>query len=51
MPIQINILNPKYTKENGEDNQEMYMLEIIMTREIIKIDIDKTARKKDNIQR
>ena len=34
---------PKYTKESREDNQEISMIEIIMTRKIIKIDIDQIA--------
>ena len=38
--VQIDSLNLKYTKVNGDDNQEIFMIGIIMIREIIKIDID-----------
>ena len=36
----INSWNLKYIKANGEDNQDIIMIEIIMIREIFKIDID-----------
>ena len=35
MTIRINKLNPKCIKEDGEDNQEIIMIEINMIREII----------------
>ena len=31
---------PKFIKLNGEDNQEIIMIEVIMTREIIRIDTE-----------
>ena len=42
MTIRINSLNPKYIKANGEENQEIIVIEIVMIREIIKIDKDQT---------
>ena len=39
----INSLNLKYIKINGDDNQEIFMIKIIMIREIIKIDIGQIA--------
>ena len=39
MTIRTNSLNLKCIKANGEDNQEVFMIAIIMIREIIKIDI------------
>ena len=38
MTIRVNHLNLKHIKANGKDNQEIIMIEIIMIREIIKID-------------
>ena len=35
--------NQRYIKTNGEDSQEIFMIEIIMIREIIKIDIGQIA--------
>ena len=43
MTIQTNSLNPKYIKVNREDNKEISMIKITMTREIIKIDTDQIA--------
>ena len=40
MTIRINSLNLKYINENRKDNQEIIMIEIIMIKDIIKIDID-----------
>ena len=39
MKIRISSLNLRYIKANGEDNQETSTIEIIVIREIIKIDI------------
>ena len=39
----INTLNLRYIKANGEDNQEIFMIKIIMIREVIKIDIRQIA--------
>ena len=39
MTIRISSLNLKYIKANGEDNQEISMIKIIMIREVTKIDI------------
>ena len=40
MTTQITSLNPKYTWVHREDNQEISTIEIIMIREVIRIDID-----------
>ena len=43
-----NCLNQKYIKTNGEDSQEIIMIEIIMITEIIKIDIGQIAEKEEH---
>ena len=40
MTIKINSLIQKYTKEKREYNQDISMIEIIITREIIRMEID-----------